>query len=58
MRFIYILLIDDIPFYVGKTKNIKSRFVKHKIQYPESTIEIINLFGNIKYKLHDKEKRI
>lgn len=42
IRSIYILTINGIPHYVGKTKNPNERFCKHKRKYPNSILEVID----------------
>ncbi len=41
MTYIYILKKDNIPFYIGKTKDLTRRKHKHSILYGEIEIEII-----------------
>lgn len=48
------LLINDIPFYIGKTKNEKQRFMKHKIKYPESSIEVLDEVPTEEWKFWER----
>jgi len=39
---IYTLANNEIPFYIGKTVNVKKRIWQHKVKYPNATLEEID----------------
>jgi hypothetical protein len=54
MRFIYVLTENEIPFYVGKTKNPKQRESAHKKNYPNSKFEIIDEISVLEWKFWER----
>lgn len=54
IRFIYILTENNIPIYVGKSKNPKQREHFHKRKYPNSILEIIDEIPTNEWKFWER----
>lgn len=50
IRYIYILTDNEVPFYVGKTKNLKNREWNHKTKHPNCKLEVIDEVSTITWK--------
>lgn len=53
-RFIYILHINDIIHYVGKTKHPDKRWNCHKQKYPNSILEVIDEVPTSEWKFLER----
>ena len=53
-RSIYILHINDVVHYVGKTKNPKKREISHKYKHKTSTFEIVDEVPSSEWKFWER----
>ena len=54
MTIIYTLSENKIPFYVGKTVNFKKRWYHHKITYPNSIMEEVDVVDDDKWRFWER----
>ena len=54
MTTIYTLSENNIPFYVGKTMNLKKRAYQHKITYPNAVLEYVDEVEDDKWRFWER----
>jgi len=54
MTTIYTLSENNVPFYVGKTMNLKKRTYQHKITYPYAVLECVDEVEDEKWRFWER----